>query len=285
MIETHLLPWREADFSIDEEEIVAIGDVHGEADLLEALLDAIGRAASPAARLVFLGDLVDRGPASRACLALAAACADSRPTTWLMGNHEAMWLAWLRAFDDVSEAELRRWGRTWLANGGDRVLAEYGLDPRAAPADLLAQASEAERRVLGELRICHRSGETIFVHAGLAPACLAPSTAGFRLDETEFARYCAQHPLDADAAQRHPLWIREEFLRFYAAIESGPVVVHGHTPAPTDARMTGFTYCSSPDLRLRGRRLALDAGSGRTGEIAAAVIRNGVYRIVYVARK
>ena len=45
-------------------EIFAIGDIHGRADLLAALLDAAAREPRRAARraIVFLGDLIDRGP-------------------------------------------------------------------------------------------------------------------------------------------------------------------------------------------------------------------------------
>jgi serine/threonine protein phosphatase 1 len=49
-------------------EIYAIADVHGRADLLEALLDHIhavstDRHSNPV--VIFLGDLIDRGPHSR----------------------------------------------------------------------------------------------------------------------------------------------------------------------------------------------------------------------------
>ena len=47
----------------------AISDVHGRRDLLEALLAAIRTdAGGRGARIVFLGDIIDRGPESRQCL-------------------------------------------------------------------------------------------------------------------------------------------------------------------------------------------------------------------------
>lgn len=69
--------------------IFAIGDIHGQADKLDALL---GRLAGldAAARLVFLGDYIDRGPHSRQVVDRLLALRRERPdTVFLMGNHEA----------------------------------------------------------------------------------------------------------------------------------------------------------------------------------------------------
>ncbi|MEN6369178.1 MAG: metallophosphoesterase family protein [Thermotogota bacterium] len=69
-------------------ETVFVGDTHGDLDATEEVL---ARYSSPDAAIVFLGDVVDRGPQSRENLAriLAAVAADSERTILLMGNHEA----------------------------------------------------------------------------------------------------------------------------------------------------------------------------------------------------
>src|ERR1700761_1952456 len=78
-----------------ETEVFAIGDIHGRSDLLAALLDEAAR--EPKLRykraIVFLGDLVDRGPNSLGVIGLAMAAkarvgADEEIA--LMGNHETM---------------------------------------------------------------------------------------------------------------------------------------------------------------------------------------------------
>jgi hypothetical protein len=190
MTRTFSLGWREADFSIAGEEIVAIGDVHGQAELLGALLEEIERRALPGSPMVFLGDLIDRGPDSRGCLRLAAQAACRRPVHWLMGNHEAMFLAWLDAWDDIAPRDLHRWGTLWLENGGASVLAEFGRDSNAERGRALrAEMSPEEMRVLDGLGIFHRSGETIFIHGGLAARCLRQSDEGHVLDEREFAAF------------------------------------------------------------------------------------------------
>jgi serine/threonine protein phosphatase 1 len=284
MIRTFSLEWRQGDFSIGGEEIVAIGDVHGHAGLLGALLDEIEHQAQPHSPVVFLGDLIDRGPDSRGCLRLAAMGAGKRPVHYLMGNHEAMFLAWLDAFDGITLRERERWGSLWLQNGGVSILREFGRDRNAVPGQaLLAEMSPEEKRVIERLTTFHRSGETIFVHAGLSPGCLRRVRGRYVLDDDAFAAFVAQHPLAVRVDGRHPLWIRDEFLRLFESIDTGPIVVHGHTPAPKDAAAAGRSYRGAEDLGLMGRRLNLDAGSYASGEVAGAIIRNGRYRIVYAS--
>src|SRR5271157_3617570 len=76
-------------------EVFAVGDIHGRADLLSALIDEAAR--EPRLRekraIVFLGDLVDRGPDSLGAIDLAigaAARIGADQEIALMGNHEAM---------------------------------------------------------------------------------------------------------------------------------------------------------------------------------------------------
>lgn len=73
----------------------AIGDIHGYADKLEALLQSMGY--TPAGRgykaplgrqAVFLGDLIDRGPGQPRVLEVVRAMVDSGEALCIMGNHE-----------------------------------------------------------------------------------------------------------------------------------------------------------------------------------------------------
>lgn len=72
-----------------------IGDIHGHADELEALLRKLGYAeqngayAHPAKhQVIFLGDYIDRGPAIRRVLQVVKAMVDAGNAVALMGNHE-----------------------------------------------------------------------------------------------------------------------------------------------------------------------------------------------------
>lgn len=62
-----------------------IGDVHGCAEPLAALIRLLPRAD----RLVFCGDVINRGPAIERTMELAWSLVESGRAVWLQGNHEA----------------------------------------------------------------------------------------------------------------------------------------------------------------------------------------------------
>jgi len=72
--------------------IDVVGDIHGEIEALDALLDVLGygeEGEHPAARrLVFIGDLCDRGPDSPAVVRRVASMVRARTAQCLLGNHE-----------------------------------------------------------------------------------------------------------------------------------------------------------------------------------------------------
>lgn len=69
-----------------------IGDVHGEIDVLDSLLRHLGYDddgnSADGRRLVFLGDLIDRGPDSPAVIEKVIALVGNGNAQCLMGNHE-----------------------------------------------------------------------------------------------------------------------------------------------------------------------------------------------------
>lgn len=69
-----------------------VGDIHGEFEVLERLLGHLGYdgdgLSKEGRRLVFLGDLVDRGPDSPAVVDKVMALVESGVAQCLMGNHE-----------------------------------------------------------------------------------------------------------------------------------------------------------------------------------------------------
>jgi serine/threonine protein phosphatase 1 len=170
----------------------AIGDVHGCAALLDALLERIERHAGDRAhRLVFLGDYVDRGPDSAAVLRTVSRLhwSDPQAVTCLMGNHERMLL------DALARPEA---AEHWLLNGGDATLRSFGArDAGGLPRDNLDW--------MEGLPTLHGDAARWYVHAGLRPG------AG------------AEHTVPHDR-----LWIRELFLD--GDHDFGRHVVHGHTP-------------------------------------------------------
>ena len=78
-----------------------IGDVHGHADKLEALLRRLGYAQRAGAwrkaghTAVFVGDLIDRGPGQLRVLRTVRAMVEAGSALAVMGNHEFNAIAWM----------------------------------------------------------------------------------------------------------------------------------------------------------------------------------------------
>lgn len=191
----------------------AIGDVHGCADLLQALVEAVRAEArlEPARRkvVIFLGDYIDRGPDSRGVIGfLAGLRSENDGIEWrfLKGNHEEAMLDFL---EDPAE------GAKWCEYGGDATLVSYGLRvPHMThrseawahlAADLDHRLTAVERAFLEDLELSVTIGDYFFAHAGARPG----------------------RTLEAQSAA-DLLWIRRSFLDSPEPFEK--VVVHGHTP-------------------------------------------------------
>jgi serine/threonine protein phosphatase 1 len=257
-----------------EAEIFAVGDIHGRSDLLAALIDEAAR--EPKLRdkraIIFLGDLVDRGPDSLSAIDLAIgakARVGADEAVALMGNHETMMrlaldpeTPWVDAIDAFE---------TWIANGGDQTIAEF-LKTREPPKDLDDLLTEARASLpprvqawLSSLRTSWRSGSVLFVHAGVNP----------RVELETFLAAPWHTPLAKLDEDRHWAWVRRPFLDHRPGTDgfSGFFVVHGHTP--NDARRD-----PSHVDQINGFRLNLDAGSAMTGVAKMAILRDSQAEVV-----
>jgi serine/threonine protein phosphatase 1 len=131
---------------------IAIGDIHGCARALAALIEAIQL--GPRDEIVALGDYNDGGPDSRGVLDQLLALAGRCVLVPLMGNHEQMLLA---ALESRSERGF------WLKFGGGQTLASYG--------DAGGQEAIGKEH-LEFVRSCrpyHETDSHIFVHAHYLP--------------------------------------------------------------------------------------------------------------------
>src|SRR5262245_1174653 len=96
--------------------IYAVGDIHGRADLLAALLakittDVATRQGAERRTLVFLGDYIDRGPDSREVVdLLLTGLPRGFEAHFLKGNHEAIMLDFLEDPSFLAQ---------WRPNGAD----------------------------------------------------------------------------------------------------------------------------------------------------------------------
>jgi len=137
--------------------IFAIGDIHGRADRLAALLARL-TALRPEARFVFLGDYIDRGGQTRRVIETLLALREARPdTVFLMGNHEAM-LARHAAGRDLEEL------RSLRGIGFQATLDSY---PAASGKQGLDFMPESHRTFLSGLARWHGIPGYTFFHAPL----------------------------------------------------------------------------------------------------------------------
>jgi hypothetical protein len=97
-----------------------VGDVHGEIDALNSLLSHLGYDSNGAhpdgRRLVFLGDLTDRGPDSPAVVDLVQRLVETERAQCVLGNHDLNILLGYRKHDN-------HWfyGEEWSLDGSDQM--------------------------------------------------------------------------------------------------------------------------------------------------------------------
>lgn len=223
--------------------VYAIGDIHGRLDkllALEAMIEEDAHERRVQRRVVvYLGDYVDRGPASQGVVEhLTLSRLRGFDVVYLLGNHERLMLEFL---DDPETAG------PWFANGGLPTLASYGL-PAMERKDLTASdilrlqdgmrslLPTRHRNFLHNLKLVHREGDFVFVHAGIRP--------GIALD--------AQKEDDL-------IWIRQPFLGSNS--DHGFVVVHGHT--------------ITEEPEFRPNRIGIDTGAYDSGVLTALAIEGG----------
>ncbi|MEZ4743775.1 MAG: metallophosphoesterase family protein [Bdellovibrionota bacterium] len=175
------------------DEIFAIGDIHGCARELQKLLEVLPYTDN--SLIVFLGDYVDRGPHSSTVIDIIINLKKTANVITLMGNHESMFLDFLR------EPHSAAAGR-FIFNGGGATLASYGDDSGGYIIP------ESHSQFLGQLLPFYETEEYFFVHAGV------PDIALSEIDVRKHGSYL--------------LWAREPFLS--SDFPWKKIIVHGHTP-------------------------------------------------------
>ena len=206
-------------FESRPDSIIAIGDVHGcleKQKEMEALILAECRAEDGRTMIIYLGDLVDRGPDSAG---VVAHCQSPLPNgverLSLCGNHDQAFL------DFLTEPTL---ATDWLQFGGRETLRSYDVDvedPAITQMDEAALANHVRMVIpardlafLNALPAAISMPGLIFVHAGMRIGVPIEKQDEFDL-----------------------MWIREDFLVEERASDS--LVIHGHTPAPHPRLGTG----------------------------------------------
>lgn len=215
-----------------------VGDVHGCADELEELLGKLGyivawrdgepSIASPTGRkLVFVGDLVDRGPRTPDTLRLAMAAVEAGIAQIVAGNHDNKLARFL---------------------GGRNVQVAHGLQ---LSIDQLAGEPEAfrnkARAFLDDLRSHYwlDGGKLAVAHAGLKEEMIGRGSPAVR----EFAMYGDT----TGETDEFGLPVRRDWA---AAYRGSTTVVYGHTPV-LEPEWVNDTLCVDTGCVFGGKLTAL----------------------------
>lgn len=220
--------------------VYAIGDIHGRLDLLDALLsqiDADHAGRPPAERhIVFLGDLIDRGPDSAGVVErVRALCATDRNVHCLMGNHEEILLRALEGEEKALKLFCRIGGRETMLSYGVTAEDYERLDYAEVAETLVAHVPPAHRDFLADLKEILTMGDYVFVHAGIRPGV---AIAEQKLAETR--------------------WIRDPFLDHRTPLEK--MVVHGHTVAH--------------EAEILPHRIGIDTGAYHSDRLTALMLED-----------
>jgi serine/threonine protein phosphatase 1 len=182
-----------------------VGDIHGRCAQLIGLLEMLPRDQS-IDTLVFLGDLIDRGPDVPGVVECVVHLCRENPerVICLRGNHEQLLLDFLDAIS-----------MTWMetATGGDRTFEQYAEAPLrlhtesdfVRARELLAAKIPANQiEFMRQRPLYYENDHALYVHAGLEDG---------------------KHP--SESSSHALLWTRnEDFYKSYY----GKPCVFGHTP-------------------------------------------------------
>ncbi|WP_138423737.1 metallophosphoesterase [Maritimibacter alexandrii] len=215
------------------EPLCIIGDVHGCDTLLSRMLDHLdGR--DEVARVVCVGDYIDRGEQSRAVLDLLRPRDDGDRFTCLQGNHEEAML------DFITDPDGH--GRRWLRFGGLQTLASYGIGglSEQSTGDAVTEAAAALAEALGPdmmnwlraMPLWTMSGNLGIVHAAADPTKPLEDQSGHALKWG--------HRDFPDTMREDRLWI-----------------AHGHTIIP--------------EARAAGGIISVDTGAYATGRLSGII--------------
>lgn len=224
--------------------LTVIGDIHGQADQLDALLARLTHRPDFAKRwLIFLGDFLDRGPEPRRALETVIALRHEHPKfAAVMGNHD---LAIAGALGLVRAPVRCNWPKRYVASyNAGTTFASYGV----GFGDLRGLANsmpESRQRFLADLPWCVEHPKYLIVHAGL-------------IQDEPFAAQL-KTLRRRDFTLNRPEWLCDPRL--------------AHTSPPKDCPLTIVSgHVRVPAVRFEKRRILVDTTGGHGGELSAVLL-------------
>lgn len=250
----------------DFERLIAVGDIHGQLELLADLLEQIQPSKND--QFVFLGDYIDRGPNSKGVIQTLIDFKQIYPqTVFIRGNHEQMFLDSLIECGALEGKRLQeiswRWGREMMRdtdvacfkrNGGGKTLEDYGVEIVRDSSEghtlwptyiMIGEMPQAHLDFLQGTQLYCRHDYFTFVHAGYFTRPAADRDAGETIEEQ---------------AVNDPYILLWE--RYGDTGQNGETVVVGHTP------VQGEPF-------VEPGRINLDTGAAYGRELSAMDVLSG----------
>ena len=186
-----------------KKEAFVISDIHGMYDLLDEMLTYWNKETQ---QLIFVGDLIDRGPASLKTIEKVKQLQRDYGAICLCGNHEDMLRETLLEPQEYYGRYKRNSGLTTISELLNRPQAELEETSGEELAQQLNQTQPWLLEWLEQLPLYYQFGNFLIVHGGVNP----------ELENWQ------------DSSRRDFVWIREPFHSL--PNQTGYQIIFGHTP-------------------------------------------------------
>ncbi len=227
--------------------VAVIGDVHGQTGKLKQIIGKLAQLPDIQKRwIVFIGDLVDRGPDSAGAVRIFFEIkAQHDRVTWLCGNHELTMMGALGLLPAPSYIDFA--GRWIQSYSSEPTFASYGV-PYGDLEALKKAIPEEHKRVMADLPWCIEHPDFLFVHAGMDR----------NLPFDTQLRILRQR----DYTLSNPPWLySKDFIVAGAPMDAPVPLVVGHVPVP--------------QVRFDNGMINVDTGAGADGELSCLLLPEG----------
>tara|TARA_R110002124_G_scaffold287365_1_gene474095 strand:- start:26358 stop:27143 length:786 start_codon:yes stop_codon:yes gene_type:complete len=237
--------------------IYAIGDIHGYLDALKVMQDLIFEDLEASkidpknkkndVSIVYLGDYIDRGPASFGVMEDLMAqrdIVDGINRVFICGNHDLILKDFKPGYPIAASL-------MWFKYGGLNTLKSYGFDVNDAmdlpeieqlQAEFRNAIPKTHRDFIKSMPFSHIEDDYLFAHAGIDP-----------------------HKSLLDQGQDDFTLIREPFLSWEKNLDKR--VVHGHTISEQPA--------------ILPHRIGIDVGIYKHARLGCVILEEDAHRFIY----
>ncbi len=252
--------------------VFAVGDLHGRVEWLDKLVARLRDLPEwPAARLVFLGDFVDRHPKVKELVSRVIGLIAEKPgSSAVMGNHDLA-LVKAAALDGEPDsywvqryAEAYDHAPTFESYLGRTPDYHSKADWRADLDALRDAMPEDHRAFLAGLPWGVEAGGHAFLHCGLSPELVEPAAVQWELvKQRKWHGYAHPRLGTVSAAEYkagYPVWLGAD-----KKLSANPL------PLPGKVQVTGHARVPAPDAT--GVRIRIDTSGGVKEPLTACVLR------------